>query len=88
MILCSDSKFMTNPKSVLSKQSLSSIFLYLGSSCHDTIHIYITILYAIIISHPRDHHISIIPDIKDYIIKLLHLLFSKLPYQKQIFFIF
>lgn len=30
-----------------------------------------------IVSPPRDLHISITPDIKDYIMKCLHLLFSK-----------
>lgn len=36
--------------------------------------IFILILTPIIISHLRDLHISIIPDVKDYIMKLLYLL--------------
>lgn len=65
---------MTNTKSSLPKQNLASVFLYLGSSCQDTIHIYFMILSLIIISHLWGLRISIIPDIKDYIMKLLYLL--------------
>lgn len=59
-------QFMTNIKLILSKQNLSSVFLYLGSSCQDTTHIYFMILSPIIISHLRDLHISIIHDIEGH----------------------
>lgn len=71
-------QFMTNINSVLSKQSLSSIFLYLGSSCHDTINIYFMLLPPITISHLRDRHIF--PDIKYFIMKLFA--FYELPHQE------
>lgn len=45
------------------------------------INIYFVILSPIIISHPQDFHISIIPDIED-IMQLLHVLFYKLPHQE------
>lgn len=71
-------QLMTNTYTESLKKSLFNIFIT-GSSCHDTIHIYFIILSPFIMSHLWDLHFSIMPDIKDNIMKLLHFLSIQEP---------
>lgn len=79
MIVHPDSNLWQTPiLNLLKQKSLFNIFMT-GSSYHDIIHIYFIILSPFIISHLWDLHFSIMPDIKDNIMKLLHFLSIQEP---------